>query len=91
VRLIRAFIMELDSTLMSLPFEPGPPFDAEITHVIADTYTQICKHLQDKGQPEIVREVIAERIINAAKTGGRDPARLRDIVLESFGLKRDVP
>jgi hypothetical protein len=31
----------------------------------------------DKGQPTIVYEVIAKRIIDAAKNGERDPVRLR--------------
>jgi hypothetical protein len=32
--------------------------------------------LDDMGQPKIVREVIAQRIIEAAKGGERDPGRL---------------
>jgi hypothetical protein len=64
------------------------PFDADFAHAVAEACNQVCKHLHDRGQPEIVREVIAERIINAAKAGERDPTRLRDIVLASFGLQR---
>jgi hypothetical protein len=33
-------------------------------------------HVQDTGEPEVVREIIATRIIAAAKFGERDPARL---------------
>jgi hypothetical protein len=73
---------------MSLAFDQNLPFDAEIAHAVAEAHYQICKHLHDRGQPEIVRQVIYERIINAAKSGERDPARLRDIVLASFGLQR---
>ena len=63
-------------------------FDAETTQAIAHAFEQVCKDLRDQGQPEIVREVISERVMNAAKGGERDPAQLRDIVLASFGLKR---
>ena len=62
--------------------------DAETVRAVDDAFDQICRHLQDTGQPEIVREVIAEKIVDAAKRGERDPARLRDIVLGSFGLQR---
>ena len=44
-----------------------------------------CKELRDTGQPEIVREVIAQRIIELAKTGEFDPVRLREAAL--VGLK----
>jgi methionine synthase II (cobalamin-independent) len=71
--------------------EQDPSFDADMAHAIAEAYHQVCKHLQDAGQPLIVQEVISKRIINAAKDGERDPSRLRDLVLESFGLKRDAP
>jgi hypothetical protein len=63
--------------------------DAETVRVMDDAFDQICQHLQDTGQPEIVREVIAEKIVAAAKRGERDPVRLRDIVLGSFGLQRN--
>jgi hypothetical protein len=63
--------------------------DAETTRAMDDAFDQICQHLQDTGQPEIVREVIANKIIDAAKRGERDPGRLRDIVLGSFGLQRN--
>jgi hypothetical protein len=76
-------------TVMSLVLDQDQPFDAEIAHAVAEAYHEVCKHLHDRGQPEIVREIIFEKLTNAAKDGERDPARLRDIVLKSFGLKRD--
>jgi len=33
-----------------------------------------CEELHDWGKPQIVYEVIAKRIIDAAKTGERNPA-----------------
>jgi hypothetical protein len=37
----------------------------------------VCRDLDDTGQPALVREIIAKRIIKAAKNGERDPVRLR--------------
>jgi hypothetical protein len=39
------------------------------------------KKLGDIGQPEVAREIIAGRIIAAAKLGERDPARLLEAAL----------
>ena len=47
------------------------------------------KELHDKGQPEIVYEVIAKRIIDAVKNGERDPIRLRNAGLAAFGAGYD--
>jgi hypothetical protein len=39
------------------------------------------QHLQDTGEPDVVRERIANRIIAAAKLGERDPSRLLEAAL----------
>jgi hypothetical protein len=99
VRLIRAFrdvpggagtapFVGAELTAMSLSRKRDP--SSEIAQAIAEAFDQVCTHLHDTGQPELVREVIYVRIANAAKEGEHDPARLRDIVLASFGLKRDA-
>jgi hypothetical protein len=45
-----------------------------------------CRELHDKGQPKIVRELIAKQIIAAAKTGEGDPSRLCDVALQAAGI-----
>ena len=45
--------------------------------------------LHDKGQPALVQEVIARRIIEIAKAGERDPNRICERVLADLGLQRD--
>jgi hypothetical protein len=40
----------------------------------------------NKGQPEIVQEIIAKRIIDIAETGERDPDKMCERVLLTFGL-----
>ena len=42
--------------------------------------------LHDTGQPENVQEVIAKRIIDIAETGERDPDKMCERVLLTFGL-----
>jgi hypothetical protein len=41
-------------------------------------------------EPELFYEIIAARIVAAAKKGERDPIRLRDIGLEALGYKTDA-
>ena len=43
--------------------------------------------LHDTGQPEIVKEAIAKRIITLAAKGERDPERLRAAALAAFGVQ----
>jgi len=61
-------------------------FDPEATAAMSEAFEAACKELHDTGQPEVVLEVIAQRIIELAKTGVLDPVRLRDAAL--VGLKR---
>jgi hypothetical protein len=58
-----------------------------MTRILADAFAGACKGLHDSGQPAVVYEVIARRIIDAAEKGERDPVRLRDIGLAA--LPRD--
>jgi hypothetical protein len=46
-----------------------------------EAFDAACKELQDTGQPELVLDIIAERIIAAASAGERDPVRLREAAL----------
>ena len=52
-------------------------FDDEATRLMGEAFDAACKGLRDTGQPIVVQEVIAKRIIKAAMKGERDPARLR--------------
>jgi hypothetical protein len=47
------------------------------------------KELHDTGQPQIVLEVIAERIVAAASLGERDPVRLREAALAGMPGEED--
>ena len=71
-----------------LPFirKAGAVFDDRATQIMGEAFDTACKDLHDTGQPPIVYEVIAVRIINAAKNGERDPVRLRNAGLSALGF-----
>jgi hypothetical protein len=48
---------------------------------MSEAFEAALKELQDTGQPNVVREVIAQRIIQAARLGERDLVRLREAAL----------
>ena len=65
-------------------------FDDEATRLIGEAFDAVCKDLDDTGQPALVREIIAKRIIRAAAKGERDPARLRAAGLAALGYDREA-
>jgi hypothetical protein len=59
-------------------------YDPETVQVICAAYDRAKKELRDKGQPEIVREILAQRILDLAARGERDPAQLCVAALSSL-------
>jgi hypothetical protein len=53
-----------------------------------EPYRMARKELHDRGQPAIVQEVIARRIIAITKAGERDPVKICTEALSSLGLLR---
>ena len=70
-------------------FVQSAAFELETIAAMTEAFEAACKELHDTGQPPIVYEVIAKRIIDAAKNGERDPARLRNAGLAAFGFDND--
>ena len=56
-------------------------FEPDAIAAMSEAFEAACKELNDDGQPKLVLEVIAERIIAAASIGERDPVRLRKAAL----------
>jgi hypothetical protein len=54
-------------------------FDDQTTRLLGHVYDAVCAKLSNTSQPDIVREIVARRIVEAAKKGERDPDRLRDV------------
>ena len=59
-------------------------FDDAATLAMGEAFDQACKSLRNLGSA--VPEIIANRIIAAAKNGERDPARLYEEALKVFGM-----
>jgi hypothetical protein len=57
----------------------GPETITEMSEVLDAAFEK----LENTGEPDVVRERIANRIIAAAKLGERDPARLLEAALRS--------
>ena len=54
---------------------------------MGEAFDKACKSLRSFGTACTVREIIANLIIAAAKDGERDPARLHEQALISFGIE----
>ena len=54
-------------------------FDDTLTTVLGEAFDAACRDLPQKD--DLLREIIARRIIQAAQKGERDPDRLRAIAL----------
>ena len=61
-------------------------FDEAAILAMGEAFDQTCKSLRNFGSACTVREIIAKRIIDAAKNGERDPARLHEEALKAFGI-----
>jgi hypothetical protein len=74
-----------------LPFirKPDTVFDDRMTGIMGEAFDNARKELRDTGQPPIVYEVIARRILDAVRGGERDPVRLRNAGLAAFGFDGD--
>jgi len=66
---------------MPMRSNPGVFFEPEVIALMSEAFEAACKILRDAGQPQVVREAIAGRIIAAASIGERDPARLQAAAL----------
>ena len=68
--------------------DPGllEPFPAEVRTILRDAYDRACRSLHDIGQPGLVQEVLAERIIKLAREGERDPRKLCEEALSGLGV-----
>ncbi len=62
-----------------MPIDPSDmaPFEPEATAPMGEAFEAACKKLHDAGKGEMVRKLVAERIIAAASRGELDPVRLR--------------
>jgi hypothetical protein len=62
-------------------------FDDAATSAMGEAFDRACVSLRRSGISVKVRELIAKRIIAAARNGERDPIRLREQALIFFAIK----
>jgi len=62
-------------------------FDDTATTAMGEAFDRACLALRRFGSLVTAREMIAKRIIGAARNGERDPARLCDQALIPFGIE----
>jgi len=67
--------MPINSSIEHHAFEP------EATAAMGEAFEAACMQLHDAGKAEVVRKLLAERIIAAASRGELDPIRLRTAAL----------
>ena len=70
-----------------LPFFQGAAFDDDATQVMGKAFDRACQSLHDNGQPDLVRQIIAKRIIEVARKGERDPDELCARALQALGFR----
>jgi hypothetical protein len=64
-------------------------FSPDEVTAMAQAYDTVRKKLHDRGQPALVNEIIAKRIIELAKLRALNAQELADRALASFGLSVD--
>ena len=62
-------------------------FDDATTLAMGEAFDRACKSLRNFGSSFRVREIIAKRIVEAAKDDERDPARLCEQAVIPFGIE----
>ena len=73
-----------------LQFVPRGVFDDQTTLLMGEAFDAACRELHDTGQPAVVHEVMAKRIIAAARKGERDVMRLRNAALAALGKNKQA-
>ncbi len=61
-------------------------FDDAATSAMGKAFDHACKALRNSGSAITVREIIAKRIIEAAKNGEFDPIRLHSQAIMGFSI-----
>jgi hypothetical protein len=67
------------------PFIQPEAFDPETVAAMTEAFDAACKKQGDTGQPKVAHEVIAARIVAAARLGERDPVRLLEAAFSKPG------
>jgi hypothetical protein len=78
-------------TARVIPFFRDVSFDPDTTHIMGQAFDDACKALPNVVQSDLVKYVIAKRIIQIAKNGERNPNQLCKRALQALGLDVTEP
>jgi hypothetical protein len=73
------------------PFAEQGAFAPEATAAMAEAFDAACEELRDVGHLPLIRKLLAQRIIAAARKGELDPVRLRAAALSGLPLTKMSP
>jgi hypothetical protein len=59
-------------------------FEPEAIAIMTNAYADVCRTLGLRGQDDPEADVVAKKVIEFAQRGERDPARLREYVLQAL-------
>jgi hypothetical protein len=76
------------ATILQFVRADASAFDEPTTRAMGEAFDAACAELQDNNLSKLVREMIAGKIIEAAKLGERDPQRLCSIAVTALGGER---
>lgn len=71
-----------------IPLFQQASFDPKMTVAISQAFDTIIENLHGRGQPLLVQEAIAQRVIDIARTGETDPNVISQRVLMTLGIER---
>ena len=74
------------ATASIIPFLSEAAFDPDTTQAMGEAFDKARRSLHDRGQPPMVQEIIAKRIIDIAKTGERNSDVLCERALTALGF-----
>lgn len=75
-------------TASIVQFMPGSIFDDAATKLMGDAFDTACDAVHHAGQPHVVYDILAKRIISVATKGEWDVTRLRDAALSALFSRR---
>jgi hypothetical protein len=73
-----------------LPFTEDSAFGPEATAAMASAFDRACRTISGHAQTEVIREIIAKRIVELARRGDSDEEGLYDGALRALGLERQA-
>jgi len=66
----------------TMAIRDNPGFDPETAIVLAKIVDDVCERLYIDGDAQDLREAVAARIVNIARSGERDPVRIRNKIMQ---------